>query len=674
MIDNSRHATTGRFRALRKRQRSSGLPQVFGGRGRRTIRDIYEVDLAHGGTHRYRWLASTCLAAAVGAIAIGVVLYGSINRPGETDSVLEQLAIAQEPAPAPLRMSVLDDGLNWAVPKSNRLQLASGALTARYTIHEQVQVRRNNRPFIQIRPYLRISMRLVPASPTNRDVIPNFNPMALYASTGEERASKDDEDTASGRVDARVVELLGGILPGADGQELDTEEVRAMVRELRSTNTTSNDRQSPNLDRVGVLPGNLTPSYISAGNTLIEGPSIADAISTIERRVTTADLNDATLGRSEVRVIRVGRPTELTEILQQLDAPSWQTKIMVEAAQSVLGETTLPRGHEVRVRLVPHDNKMEPEAVAIFGPLNQHLATVRRADDGEFVADANFDPNIFMTRTNFQSAAAADASLYASLYDAALTQSIPPDEIMKILRINAYVIDFRKRVRDGDQLELFYELNQKPDGTTSMGELLYVAITAGGDRHRVWRFRSRDGTVEFYDERGENSKKFLMRKPVRGSNVRLTSGFGYRRHPILRERRMHTGTDWAAPTGTPILAAGRGVIEEAKRKGAYGNYVRIKHANGYQTTYAHMSRFKPGIRPGLKVRQGQVIGYVGTTGLSSGPHLHYEVLVNNRFVDAIKIKVPRARKLVAKELAAFHRERERIESLMRRSPVQTASR
>jgi len=674
VIDNSRHATTGRFRALRKRQRSSGLPQVFGGRGRRTIRDIYEVDLAHGGTHRYRWLASTCLAAAVGAIAIGVVLYGSINRPGETDSVLEQLAIAQEPAPAPLRMSVLDDGLNWAVPKSNRLQLASGALTARYTIHEQVQVRRSNRPFIQIRPYLRISMRLVPASPTNRDVIPNFNPMALYASTGEERASKDDEDTASGRVDARVVELLGGILPGADGQELDTEEVRAMVRELRSTNTTSNDRQSPNLDRVGVLPGNLTPSYISAGNTLIEGPSIADAISTIERRVTTADLNDATLGRSEVRVIRVGRPTELTEILQQLDAPSWQTKIMVEAAQSVLGETTLPRGHEVRVRLVPHDNKMEPEAVAIFGPLNQHLATVRRADDGEFVADANFDPNIFMTRTNFQSAAAADASLYASLYDAALTQSIPPDEIMKILRINAYVIDFRKRVRDGDQLELFYELNQKPDGTTSMGELLYVAITAGGDRHRVWRFRSRDGTVEFYDERGENSKKFLMRKPVRGSNVRLTSGFGYRRHPILRERRMHTGTDWAAPTGTPILAAGRGVIEEAKRKGAYGNYVRIKHANGYQTTYAHMSRFKPGIRPGLKVRQGQVIGYVGTTGLSSGPHLHYEVLVNNRFVDAIKIKVPRARKLVAKELAAFHRERERIESLMRRSPVQTASR
>ena len=658
---------------MRRRQRSPGLPQVYAGRARRTIRDIYEVDHAHGGTHRFRWLASTCLAAAVGTIAIGVVLYGSLNRPGETDSVLEQIAIAQEPMPTPLRRSVLDDGLNWAVPKSNRLQLASGALTARYTIHEQVQVRRNNRPFIQIRPYLRISMRLVPASPTNRDVIPNFNPFTLYASTREKSTNDDDHKNERGRIDARVVELLGGILPGSDDQELDTEEVRTLVRELRSTAPAA-PRASANLDRVGVLPGNLTPTYLAAGGNLAEAPSITDAVTTIERRITSSDLNDTTLDRSEMRVVRVGRPTELSEILDKMNAPSWQNRIMVEAAERLIGDTNLPQGHEVRIRLVPHNDQMEPDAVAIFGPLNQHLATIKRGDDGEFIADANFNPQIFMTRTNFDSAAAADASLYASLYDAALTQNLPPDEIMKIMRIQAYNVDFRKRVQDGDQLELFYELNQKPDGSTSLGELLYISVTAAGDRHRFWRFRSRDGTVEFYDEDGENSKKFLMRKPVRGSNVRLTSGFGYRRHPILKERRMHTGTDWSAPRGTPILAAGRGIVEEAKRKGAYGNYVRIKHANGYQTTYAHMQRFHPGIRPGVKVRQGQVIGYVGTTGLSSGPHLHYEVLVNNRFVDAIKIKVPRARKLAGKDLTEFGRERNRIEALMRRSPVQTASR
>lgn len=141
MIDRNRHATTGRFRAPRLRGQSKGLPQVYGGRARRSIRDIYEVDHAHGGRNRFRWLFSTCLAAAVGTIAISVVLYGSLNQVDANNSVLEQLTSAQDPAPTPLRLSVLDDGLNWSIPKSNRLHIASSALTARYTIHEQVQVR-----------------------------------------------------------------------------------------------------------------------------------------------------------------------------------------------------------------------------------------------------------------------------------------------------------------------------------------------------------------------------------------------------------------------------------------------------------------------------------------------------------------------------------------------------
>ncbi len=136
---------------------------------------------------------------------------------------------------------------------------------------------------------------------------------------------------------------------------------------------------------------------------------------------------------------------------------------------------------------------------------------------------------------------------------------------------------------------------------------------------------------------------------------------------------MHTGVDWAAPPGTPILAAGSGTIEEAGRKGYNGNYVRIRHANGYQTAYSHMSRIAAGVEAGVKVKQGQIIGYVGSTGLSSGPHLHYEVLVNSRFVDPLSIQVPRERKLTGKDLASFQRERARIDELMRRAPVMTAS-
>jgi len=671
--DRSRHATTGRFRAPRLREQSRGLPQVYGGRARRSIRDIYEVDHAHGGRNRFRWLFSTCLAATVGTIAIGVVLYGSLNRVDASNSVLDQLSTVQQPAPTPLRMSVLGDGLNWAIPKSNRLRIASGALTARYTIHEQVKVRRNNRPFIQIRPYMRLSMRLVPASPTHRDVIPAFNPFKLYAASAlaDDSDREADSDTRQGNIKSRVVELIGGILDGNDGQELDNEEVTALVRVARGSIIDNAPQAS--LDQVGVLPGNLTPAYLTQSNRSTSS-SIAEATTVLHRKTSKSELDDPSLDRSEIRVVRVGKPLALVGILRRMGATSWQSREMVEQATTVVPKKVLPRGHEVRVRLVPHADRLEPEAFAIFGPLNQHLVTVKRGDDGKFVADAKFDPRILMTSKTFQSAAASDASLYASIYYAALMQKLPPDEIMKILRINAYEIDFRRRVRDGDQLELFYELKQQSDGTHKPGELLYAAVTSGGEKTKFWRFRSQDGAVEYYDEAGENSKKFLMRKPVRSNNVRLTSGFGYRRHPILNTRRMHTGADWAAKTGTPILAAGRGTIEVAKRRGANGNYVRIKHANGYQTAYSHMHRFGAGIRPGVKVRQGQVIGYVGSTGLSSGPHLHYEILVNKRFVNPLKIRVPRARRLRKKELTAYQRERKRIAQLLRRSPVKTASR
>jgi murein DD-endopeptidase MepM/ murein hydrolase activator NlpD len=267
----------------------------------------------------------------------------------------------------------------------------------------------------------------------------------------------------------------------------------------------------------------------------------------------------------------------------------------------------------------------------------------------------------------------ASSSLYASIYHAGLMQSVPPETLTQILKIHAYEMDFRRRLRAGDSVEFFFDMKEDAGPDAPPGELLFTAITSGGETSKFYRFRSPDGVVDYYDENGENSRKFLMRRPVRGEDVRLTSGYGVRFHPLLNERKMHTGVDWAAPPGTPIMAAGSGVVEEAGRKGQYGNYIRIRHANGYQTTYGHMQRLGPGVEEGVKVRQGQIIGYVGSTGLSSGPHLHFEVLVNSRFVDPMSIQVPRERKLDGKLLAEFQRERAHIEDLMRRSPVMTAS-
>ena len=242
--------------------------------------------------------------------------------------------------------------------------------------------------------------------------------------------------------------------------------------------------------------------------------------------------------------------------------------------------------------------------------------------------------------------------------------------IVRALRIHSYDVDFKRLVRAGDTFEAFFDLETDDQGNEAEpGELLFTAMKVAGETRRFFRFRTRDGVIDFYDKDGNSAKKFLMRKPVKGA--RYTSGFGMRRHPILGRRKMHTGADWAAKRGTPILAAGSGIVEIAKRKGGYGNYVLLRHANGFKTAYGHMSRFAKGMRPGIRVTQGQVIGYVGSTGLSSGPHLHYEVLVNNRHVNPMTIHVPRGRQLTGKVLAEFQRERARIEELMGRAPVTT---
>ncbi len=265
--------------------------------------------------------------------------------------------------------------------------------------------------------------------------------------------------------------------------------------------------------------------------------------------------------------------------------------------------------------------------------------------------------------------AALASSLYASLYFGANAQAITPQTIMRVLRTHAHDVDFRRRTRATDTAEFFFELGEERGIESPPGELLFTGLTVGGHAQRFFRFRSADGSIDFYDEHGSNSRRFLMRQPVQSDEARLTSGFGMRFHPLLNQRKMHTGVDWSAPTGTPILAAGNGVVEEAQYKGQNGNYVRIRHANGYQTAYSHLSRYAIGIRESARVRQGQVIGFVGNTGLSTGPHLHYEIMVEERYVDPVKIPIVESRKLSGKQLADFQRERVRIEHLMTLPPV-----
>ncbi len=269
------------------------------------------------------------------------------------------------------------------------------------------------------------------------------------------------------------------------------------------------------------------------------------------------------------------------------------------------------------------------------------------------------------------------SSLYASLHHAAQRLDIPPEVVVQILKIHAYATDFSQSVRAGDAVEFFFEGRKNDKGGAEwLGELLATAITSSRETHKFYRFRAADGVVDYYDERGSTSRKLLMRQPVHCADVRVASRFGMRMHPLLQVVRPHTGVDLACAAGTPVMAAGSGIIEEAGRRGEYGTYLRIRHANGYKTVYGHMAQLAPGVGNGVNVRQGQIIGYVGTTGISSGPHVHFEVLVQNstdsyRHVDPLSIHVPQERQLVGKDLADFRKEQVRVAKLMGRTPIAT---
>jgi murein DD-endopeptidase MepM/ murein hydrolase activator NlpD len=232
-----------------------------------------------------------------------------------------------------------------------------------------------------------------------------------------------------------------------------------------------------------------------------------------------------------------------------------------------------------------------------------------------------------------------------------------------MVKIYSYDVDFQRKVQPGDSFDVFFAGEDEGATITEKNEVLFASLTVGGETKKYYRFQTPDdAVVDYYDETGKSAKKFLVRKPV--NNAIMRSGFGGRRHPILGYVKMHTGVDWATPYGTPIFASGNGVVEKVGWEGGYGKYVRLKHNNGYETAYGHMSAFAKGMEPGKRVRQGQVIGFVGSTGMSTGAHVHYEILVNGRFVDPMRIKLPRGRSLEGPLMAGFEKERDRLDTMM----------
>ena len=240
-----------------------------------------------------------------------------------------------------------------------------------------------------------------------------------------------------------------------------------------------------------------------------------------------------------------------------------------------------------------------------------------------------------------------------TIYEAVGEQNVPYSALDEFVRVLGFSVDFQREIRNGDQFELLYErqIDKLTGEDLNSGTLHYAGLNLSGDVMSFYRYEGDDQIVNWYDRDGQSAVRTLMRTPINGA--RMSSKYGMRKHPVTGYNAMHRGVDFGAPKGTPIVAAGSGVVQKAGWFGNYGRYIRIRHTGRYSTAYAHMSRLAAGITPGARVRQGQVIGYVGSTGRSTGPHLHYEVLVNNKQVNPLTVKLPSGEALPEDELRKF---------------------
>jgi len=338
----------------------------------------------------------------------------------------------------------------------------------------------------------------------------------------------------------------------------------------------------------------------------------------------------------------------------------------------------LKDGEKLRVLLSPVPDSKRQQAVRVIVANDAGVeAAVALADIGKYVQVDVKNVDTEVAESSEDSPAAADTggvTLYQSVYETALRDQVPRPIIEDMVRMYSYDVDFQRKVQPGDSFEVLYAGEEEQQAAENRNnDVLFAALTVGGETKRLYRFQSTDdGLVDYYDEAGKSAKKFLVRKPVADAIMR--SGFGLRRHPILGYTKMHTGVDWAGPSGTPIYAAGNGVIEKEGWESGYGKFILIQHNNGYETAYGHMSAFARGVNEGDHVRQGQLIGFMGSTGLSTGSHLHFEIRVNGRFVDPMRIKLPRGRELQGPMLTAFEQERERLDAIMARKPARVATR
>ncbi len=417
---------------------------------------------------------------------------------------------------------------------------------------------------------------------------------------------------------------------------------------------------------------NPAPGVENRTVTLDAGDTLAGMLEDVGISREDANAVVAAMGKNfDPRALKTGQSFDITYSVATIDATGGGHPAEQPVEQSALGPRTATVMVNHQPVVVPVDAGLEDDTGATeensqpisrllslhFSPSIDQEITVTRTTEGTFYAE--------QTKKQLQAHHhRAGATIDSSLYLAAMQAGIPADVVVDMIRMFSYKVDFQRDLHPGDRFEVYYDYYYTPDGTPAKyGAISYAMMTLGGKEIPMYRFQpNASEPAEYFDSKGESAKGLLMKTPVDGA--RISSGFGSRFHPILGYTRMHKGVDFAVPTGTPVMAAGGGTIQFMGRASGYGNFVKISHGNGYSTAYGHLSRFAPGMRSGARVRQGQVFAFSGMTGMATGPHLHYEILVNNVQVNPLTVKMAQGRKLIGNLLREFMSKRLEIDTLV----------
>jgi murein DD-endopeptidase MepM/ murein hydrolase activator NlpD len=619
-----------------------------------------------------QWFSGTILTGLCGAALMGGAVFASLD--GETN-----FATAPERVESVLRGAItsIGDRLN-VFRKADRLPALSEASVTRQILRIPTSTRVRDRELVRTRAYVRVAGNL---SLTVSDLsanIPAFNPQKLLAD-----AVAGDDQTPAAEPDAEVsfvtCDLVGAaprskvmpaicdlnslLLKVKPSTLLPLDDVVTRVREVANATTTSAPLR-PQIDPTGAIK----LSYAAEGDPTSDfsfAPRVVPENVTLLAKTTTATNGG---GDWSERLITVKKGETVGSILRDLGAAPDEIKQINAVFGRIGADGGIKEGQRLRVLMVPVGlGHIQPLRVIVLG--DSAIAAAALSDTGKYVP-------VDVRNVDKEAAEAGDepseddgkgVRLYQSLYETALRNHVPNAVIDDLVRVYSYDFDFQRKVQPGDSFEVLYSDDETGEGKN---EVRYASITVGGDTKRYYHFQTTDdGVYDFYDEDGKSAKKFLVRKPVAVGLV--TSGFGWRTHPMLHVSELHSGVDWGAPMGTPIFAAGNGTIEEIGLKGGYGKYVKLRHANGYETAYGHMTAFARGLDVGSKVRQGQVIGFVGSTGMSTGSHVHFEIIINDRFVDPMKVKLPRGRVLDGVTLAQFDKDRDQLDAVMARGASAT---